>query len=80
MFLTKNKTIEFVSSNIEIDSIEIYDLPGKSLFQKKLINDKKATVDNISNSTILLIKVTMIDGSFEFKNYLTINLFEAKIY
>lgn len=80
MFLTKNKTIEFVSSNIEIDSIEIYDLSGKSLFQKKLINDKKATVDNISNSTILLIKVTMIDGSFEFKNYLTINLFEAKIY
>lgn len=65
-----NNTIDFLSSSIEIDAIEIYDLSGRLLFGKRLINSNAYNIYNTFDTTILLIKSTMVDGSVEFKKLL----------
>ncbi|MFT7252198.1 MAG: surface protein, partial [Flavobacterium sp.] len=65
--VTKNNTIEFLSSDIEIDTIEIYDLSGRLLFAKRLINNSEYNIDNSFNASILLIRTTMINGNSELK-------------
>ena len=59
----QDQDIKIETSNFLIDSIEVYDIRGRKLFEKNEINSKEYAIKNlISSQQVLIVKITSEDG------------------
>ncbi|WP_282031596.1 GEVED domain-containing protein [Winogradskyella eximia] len=59
----ENETIVVTSTRETIASIEVYDMLGRTLFNKRSINSDRFTINDISpNNATLIVKVKLVNG------------------
>jgi GEVED domain/Fibronectin type III domain len=59
----ESETIVVTSSQETIASIEVYDMLGRTLFNKRSINSDRFTINNISpDNATLIVKVKLVNG------------------
>ena len=59
----ENKDIIVSSSNVDIDSLVIYDVRGRQLFSEDKINKNEFVVSNLNSSQqVLIVTATSVDG------------------
>ena len=59
----ENETIVVTSTRETIVSIEVYDMLGRTLFNKRSINSDRFTINDISpNNATLIVKVKLVNG------------------
>ncbi|PNQ73822.1 hypothetical protein C1T31_05685 [Hanstruepera neustonica] len=59
----KSEYIKIVSNTSTIDKVTIYNLLGRTLLDKKQLNLNELKINHIGQGNVLLIKVTLMDGS-----------------
>jgi hypothetical protein len=58
-----NQDIHINTSNVLIDNVQIYDVRGRELYNKKGINNSQFVISNLEASQqVILVKVTSVDG------------------
>ena len=55
--------IKITSENATIDQVEVYDLLGRKLVDKKHVNRNELEIQDIARGNVLMVKVILTDGS-----------------